>query len=240
MIKAITIDCWDTILENNRAWDPIFVEHARRVFARLDSSCSWETVGMAFRREGRQFSETLAKHMVTLPILDRLKNLGRAAHIDLSDGALEDLRQSFEATIFSPAPQLVNGVEEFLTRARSAHKKVGLVCNTGWFSGRAISGALQQYKLDSLIDFSVFSDQVGHAKPSPRIFEAALAYAGCLACECIHIGDSLSKDVQGALAAGQHAMHLHPHGRCVEGNVLCASNYKEVWSLLTSQLGLQG
>jgi putative hydrolase of the HAD superfamily len=56
------------------------------------------------------------------------------------------------------------------------------------------------------------SAQVGAAKPSPVIFAAALALAGCRAHEALHVGDSLAEDVAGARAAGVPVLLLARDG----------------------------
>ncbi len=62
--------------------------------------------------------------------------------------------------------------------------------------------------LAELIDFSVYSDDHPFEKPDPRIFDVALAEAGCVTGEAIHAGDSLVDDVGGAQAAGIRAAWL--------------------------------
>jgi FMN phosphatase YigB (HAD superfamily) len=238
MVKLLTIDGWDTVLENSRAWDSVFIEQAHRVFASQDSSWSMAASTAAFDQEAQEFSETLERQMITIPLSQRLRNLGKAAGIELSESELLELRASFEAAIFRPLPHLVSGVQEFLTRVRSAGCKLGLVCNTGWFSSGAVSSVLQHYHLDSLIQFAVYSDQVGRAKPSSVIFEAVSVISGCSASEIVHIGDNLRNDVMGAINAGQYAIHLHRHGACIGQKFWCARDYDEVWGVLISHFGL--
>jgi putative hydrolase of the HAD superfamily len=60
----------------------------------------------------------------------------------------------------------------------------------------------------------VGSFAVGAEKPSPAIFEAALALTGEVRRDrVLHIGDSSSEDVAGAHAAGLLALHLDRDGR---------------------------
>jgi FMN phosphatase YigB (HAD superfamily) len=61
---------------------------------------------------------------------------------------------------------------------------------------------LAETGLAPLVDAAVASAELGHAKPSPAIFEHALALAGAEAADAVHVGDSQREDVQGALAAG--------------------------------------
>jgi putative hydrolase of the HAD superfamily len=61
---------------------------------------------------------------------------------------------------------------------------------------------LEQTGLAPLLDGAVSSAAVGAAKPSPVVFEHALSLAGVGATDAIHVGDSPTEDVAGALAAG--------------------------------------
>jgi len=58
----------------------------------------------------------------------------------------------------------------------------------------------------------VTSEEIGAAKPDPRIFAAALARLQCAADAAVMIGDSLVNDVQGALAAGIAAIWFDRSG----------------------------
>ena len=61
---------------------------------------------------------------------------------------------------------------------------------------------LEQTGLAPLLDGAVSSAAIGVAKPSPLVFEHALSLAGSRAADALHVGDSPSEDVAGALAAG--------------------------------------
>lgn len=61
---------------------------------------------------------------------------------------------------------------------------------------------LARVGLAPLLDGIVTSAQVGSRKPSPEIFEHALALAGAEADAARHVGDSLLEDIEGARAAG--------------------------------------
>ncbi|MEA2349535.1 MAG: hypothetical protein QOG86_476 [Thermoleophilaceae bacterium] len=61
---------------------------------------------------------------------------------------------------------------------------------------------LERAGLAALVDGVVSSAQAGARKTDPRLFEAALAAAGCGPDEAVHAGDSLGNDVAGAIAAG--------------------------------------
>jgi putative hydrolase of the HAD superfamily len=58
------------------------------------------------------------------------------------------------------------------------------------------------------VDGVVSSAMAGAAKPDSALFEAALRTAGVAAERTLHVGDSVSKDVEGARAAGIAAVLL--------------------------------
>ncbi len=66
----------------------------------------------------------------------------------------------------------------------------------------SLVGVLQGLELEPLLDAIVTSAGAGARKPSPAIFEKALALVGVPAGEAIHVGDTLDEDVAGARAAG--------------------------------------
>lgn len=74
----------------------------------------------------------------------------------------------------------------------------------------------QRFKLKKLdladeIDILVASSMLPAGKPDPRAFAHALSLIGVTSDEALMIGNSLEKDVRGALAAGLHAVLLDRH-----------------------------
>ena len=238
MIRLVTTDCWDMILTINRSWDATFVSAAGRVFRSCDPSITEGRIIAAFHEEDVEFSSALARQLITIPLPIRLKNLAHYAGVPLSEDRLSELRAAFEAAIFDPLPDLITGSDTFLAQVKAAHVKLCLISNTGWFSSRAITAALRRRRLIRFFDHLVFSDEVGAAKPSRKIFDVAMAAMASDPSETIHIGNRLNTDIEGALNAGIHAVHFHPHGRCDGAESSCASDYNQVWSILRTHYGL--
>ena len=60
----------------------------------------------------------------------------------------------------------------------------------------------------------VDSGKVGVGKPDPAIFAIALARLGRGPDHCVHVGDTVFADVDGARRAGIRPLHLDPIGWC--------------------------
>ena len=85
-----------------------------------------------------------------------------------------------------------------------------------------------------LMDGVVTSAEAGVVKPAPGIFEKALEVAGVAPHAAVHVGDSLSNDVEGARAAGLRAVLVARDGESPEG-VEAVRSLAEVPSLILSR-----
>lgn len=238
MIRLVTIDCWDTILRNGDVWDALFIDVALKTFRVECPNITRQTVKEAFSSEDSDFSRILANDMTTPVLRTRLMRLASYAHVRLSDPTLHQLQKTLEEAILRPPPEVIPGARKFLERVKKRPLKVGLICNTGWFSAHAVDTALQRCDVARFFDFFAYSDMVGSAKPSPRIFEFALSSAECRPEEAIHIGDKFRTDIVGALNAGLGAIHFLNGETCIDEIVHCASDFEGIWAILSARLAL--
>jgi putative hydrolase of the HAD superfamily len=79
---------------------------------------------------------------------------------------------------------------------------LGIVCDIGFTGGELLREFLDREGLLGHFSGWAFSDEVGHYKPSPQIFDAALAALGAQPGEAVHVGDLRRTDIAGASAVG--------------------------------------
>ena len=103
------------------------------------------------------------------------------------------------------AMALFDDVPEVLPRLRSANYKIGIISNMNK-SGMQLT---QELGLNLYADFVVTSGDVGLGKPHSPIYQAALARANVLPEQAVHVGDSISGDVEGAMIAGIHPVFMN-------------------------------
>jgi putative hydrolase of the HAD superfamily len=116
-----------------------------------------------------------------------------------------DVRRAMLDSIrFEAYPDAAPALREL--RARG----IRLVVASNWDC--SLPEVLERAGLASLVDGVVSSAMAGAAKPDPALFEAALRVAGVAPDRALHVGDSLSKDVEGASAAGIAAVLLDRSG----------------------------
>ena len=104
----------------------------------------------------------------------------------------------------------IDGWQEVIAAAR-AHGPIGLITNFN-------DGAMQREKirgagLEGQFDGIYISGEVGVWKPEPGIFEHAAADLGVAPSDCVHIGNNMQSDVEGALAAGMQALLVEEDDR---------------------------
>jgi putative hydrolase of the HAD superfamily len=96
-----------------------------------------------------------------------------------------------------------------LRRARSAGLIVAVLTNGDEEQQRR---KLDRVGLTAGVDALIASSALPAGKPDPRAFHAATGLLGVAPGEALMVGDSLAKDVRGALAAGLRAVLLDRRG----------------------------
>ena len=120
------------------------------------------------------------------------------------EGAGVDVPPSVAGQIWERVRQIPYGMALFddvadaLPRLRASGYVVGVITNM------ASTGAqvARDMGLDALADFVITSGEIGMGKPHPPIYLAALARANADPSQAIHVGDSISGDIEGAMAVG--------------------------------------
>jgi putative hydrolase of the HAD superfamily len=103
---------------------------------------------------------------------------------------------------------LVPEARRVLAAVRRLRVHVGLISD---IDAPMLEDHLESLGLRSAFDSVTCSEAARALKPDPRVFRFALRHAGCEAREAVMVGDSLERDVDGALAAGMHAVLIDRH-----------------------------
>jgi HAD superfamily hydrolase (TIGR01549 family) len=183
------------------------------------------TAELAFRAEVAYYLEHQSEGKDTASLDDLRRRcaavLAEAAAVD-GDGALEALLASLRFEAFADAaPALA------VIRARGT--RVVVVSNWDY----SLSEVLERVGLGDELDAVVVSAVVGAKKPDRRIYDAALAAAGCGPAEALHVGDSVVDDVAGARAAGIEAVLLQREGEPPDGSFRAIRSLSELPALLS-------
>lgn len=101
-----------------------------------------------------------------------------------------------------------DGRQDLFDALRSRGIKVGFVSNT-ITKPELMDVRLADFGLLQYADAAVYSVAVGHRKPNPVIYQAALATLGMDPHEALFVGDRVREDVRGPQALGMRALLTH-------------------------------
>ncbi|HEY7562795.1 MAG TPA: HAD family hydrolase [Gaiellaceae bacterium] len=206
MVEAVTFDFWNTLMwEEPGSLREKRLEAWRESLGAVDEEALQEAHDAAHQEyvdswvAGRQFRvEEAVAHMLS----GSNGSLGRDAAPVLVEGFSEGGRRA--------AVHPSDGVGECLASLKAGGTRIGIVCDIGLTPSPVVRELLERAGLLDYFDGMSFSDEVGHYKPHPAIFEHALAGLGGVPAErAAHVGDRVRTDVDGAAAMGMKAVRYN-------------------------------
>ncbi len=119
---------------------------------------------------------------------------------------LDDLRHSFRDALRleASATRLIPGVKTLLAFFRKRGYKIGVVSNASTLHKQP----LFDFDLDRFLDASIFSCDVGYAKPEPAMYLIACQRLNVAPEHVLFVGDSYNMDVKKPRDLGMQAMHV--------------------------------
>ncbi|HBC8645449.1 MULTISPECIES: pyrimidine 5'-nucleotidase [unclassified Citrobacter] len=138
--------------------------------------------------------------------LQRQRFVGWGEQLNVPPEELNDAFMNAMAEICAPLPGAVS-----LVNALHGKVKMGIITN-GFTSLQQIR--LERTGLRDRFDLLVISEEVGVAKPDPRIFDYALEQAGSPdRSRVLMVGDTAESDILGGMNAGLSTCWLNAHHR---------------------------
>jgi putative hydrolase of the HAD superfamily len=213
VIKAVTFDFWNTIA----TVPPGAMREARQrgivaALASSDFEVEADLLLEGLRQVGLDWERAWAEGR-HLPPHEAAAALVR--HLGVEGAAREMVAEAFLGAGREVPLEFAPGIHACLAELRRREVRLGIVCDVGFSGGELLRELLDAEGLLGHFDGWGFSDEVGHYKPSPRIFEAALGALGAEPGEAMHVGDLRRTDVAGAAALGMRTVRyrgMNPEG----------------------------
>jgi HAD superfamily hydrolase (TIGR01509 family) len=211
MLRAVTFDYWDTLYEGGALPERVALRRTAvgallgaygRAMPDEQLRALYEASGQEAERWWREEHRGYTTDERLRWILERAAVTPRqnCEHVTAAVDAVDN------ALLMLP-PAMLSGAWQML-RSLSRHYRLAVISDTGFASGRAQDRLLEKDAARDFFAATIYSMDVGHAKPRPEIFAAAVRTLGIEPAEIIHIGDNERTDVRGALAAGFRAIRL--------------------------------
>jgi HAD superfamily hydrolase (TIGR01549 family) len=205
MIRAVLFDLDDTLVDHHYA-SRAAIAGVRDRFPALQQRALEDLIAENQRILDSMHNEVAmgARNLADARIERYRRLFAFVGHPDARAGAAAELHRR----VYQANRRCVEGALELVTLLR-ARLRVAVISNN---TVAEQSEKLATFGFAPFVDALVTSEEVGAAKPDPRIFRAALARVGCEPHEAVMIGDAWQQDIVGATGAGIRALWLNRHG----------------------------
>src|SRR4051812_34931720 len=211
MLRALTFDYWDTLYEGGARPERVALRRTAvgALLGAYGRALPEEQLRALYEESGREAERWWSEEHRGYRTDDRLRWIlehaavaprERCEHVAAAADAVDN------ALLMLP-PAMLPGAWPML-RTLSRRFSLAIISDTGFASGRAQDRLLEKDGARDFFAATIYSMDVGHAKPRPEIFAAAVAQLGIAPGQILHVGDNERTDVRGALAAGFRAIRL--------------------------------
>lgn len=205
MIKAITFDCWDTLLDDDASRDKKKKEYFCLIFKDHGFPATQDEMNELFSEEAKLFQNHIIEHKKTQNSRARVETILKLAGVQIPISEINKIADYGDQVALEFRPPVVPGIKDALDVLSKIYK-LGVICNTGWHSARIVRRLLKDYDFPKHFSHLTFSDEAGVAKPHKQIFEYTLEKLGFEPEEAVHIGDSEYSDIVGAKQVNMRAI----------------------------------
>jgi putative hydrolase of the HAD superfamily len=239
VLRALTFDYWDTLYEGGALPERIAMRRTAvgALLGAYGRALPEEQLRALYEESGREAERWWSEEHRGYTTNDRLRWILERASVKPRDPCehVATAADAVDNALLMLPPAMLAGAWQML-RVLRRHFSLAIVSDTGFASGRAQDRLLEKDAARAFFSATIYSMDVGHAKPRPEIFAAAVETLGVAPHEILHVGDNERTDVRGALAAGFRAVRLDVvrHGGPSEAEFV-ARSFEELSQYLLSQ-----
>ena len=210
-LRAVTFDYWDTlyvgaVLPERKSLRQTAL---RRMLADIGYTIEDEAFAALYHASGQEADRWWREEQRGYTADDRIRWMLQRLSIERPADCEHVARavQAVDDALMRYPPPLLPGAADGVKALRDRYR-LAIISDTGFASGRAQDDLLKHDGLRDLFDVTVYSVDVGHAKPRREPFRAALDALDLSPGDVIHIGDNERTDVRGALDMGMRAVRV--------------------------------
>jgi putative hydrolase of the HAD superfamily len=211
MPRALTFDYWDTLYEGGALPERVALRRTAvgALLGAYGRALPEEQLRVLYEESGREAERWWSEEHRGYTTNERLRWILERATVRPRDGCehIAAAADAVDNALLMLPPAMLAGAWQMLRTLRR-HYALAVISDTGFASGRAQDRLLEKDGARQFFNATIYSMDVGHAKPRPEIFQHAVETLGLPAHEILHIGDNERTDVKGALAAGFRAIRL--------------------------------
>ncbi|GGP19141.1 2-haloalkanoic acid dehalogenase [Thermocladium modestius] len=223
-IRIVTFDVYNTLIRYTDKLRSEVASNVAKYFNKLGYEVSYNAVLEFYLAVEREVKAARTSSMALSPPAENVRQLlmkvAKKYGIRPSDRYISDLLNVISDTVINSVNMSpIEGASEALAIFKEEGWRVGLVSNVVFWPGKASRAVLNRFGLEKYIDYGVFADEVGYAKPHPYIFDTAVTMLaeGREPDVVMHVGDNFAEDFAGALMSGAVAVLYDEEGEYIRG-----------------------
>jgi HAD superfamily hydrolase (TIGR01549 family) len=208
-LRAATFDYWETLIEERERGDASLEKIVASLFHRWGAAWSLPAEDRfltVFHRHLTASRQQMTEQLREAPLDQFFTNL--FAELEVPD-APDRVEQAvtYISGLLQESTVVLPGAVEFLSFLKARGIKLGLISNTQ-MPARFRHPTIEKQGLLSYFDAIVLSSEVSWRKPRPEIFLETLRQLEVEPEECLHFGDNIRADIEGAKQVGMLAVQV--------------------------------
>jgi putative hydrolase of the HAD superfamily len=211
VLRALTFDYWDTLYEGGALPERVAMRRTAvgALLGAYGRALPEEQLRALYEASGREAERWWSEEHRGYTTNDRLRWILERAAVKPRESCehVAAAAEVVDNALLMLPPAMLAGAWQMLRTLRR-HFTLAVLSDTGFASGRAQDRLLEKDAARDFFSATIYSMDVGHAKPRPEIFAAAVETLGIAPHEILHVGDNERTDIRGALAAGFRAVRL--------------------------------
>jgi putative hydrolase of the HAD superfamily len=207
-IQAVLFDMFDTlmIIEKNHEFYAYSLKKTHKILVDNGVNVKFAVFRDAYIKARDELyveaDARLEEPHFNLRIVNALKNLGY--HFDVNSDVVTKATNAF-CEGFMDYVRIDDNAKNTLETLHGKYK-LGIVSN--FALPECVDKLLKKHGLYELFDVIIVSASVNKRKPSPEIFEKALAKLGVSSEKAVFVGDTVDADVEGAKSVGMKSIYI--------------------------------
>ncbi|MCX8094585.1 MAG: HAD family hydrolase [Caldisericia bacterium] len=239
MLKVISLDLWDTIIEDREDLEEKRGEiRIKKLYEYLSPlNISYEEAKEAYNKMSEWLFSVQRKTLRSINTEKQICYFFKLFEMTINEVVLEDIKNVYETAIFDIPPPLIDGVEDFIKKLKDLKLKLCILSDAGRTPGWALREILKRFSLLDYFDKTFFSDEIGFVKPNKKNFQKILDEFNVEKKEVLHIGDNFEKDIIGAKNFGINYIHF-TKGQEKKDN-FSGKNFDEIYKIILENFSIE-
>ncbi len=164
-------------------------------------------VDTAFDVADAAFRKVWHEHYITWSVSERIQVILDALKRSLPPASFSEVVSGIENMELEYSPNPAPGGVEALAALHGKYK-LAVISDTVYSPGKNLRKLLEKFGMLPYFDYFVFSDEAGHSKPHPSLFEMVANHFSVDIRDIVHIGDRPHNDIGGPHAVGARGVLL--------------------------------